>query len=60
MDNFEADLDNKLKRGTQIFKIFFFQVLNNHIPAKKKIVHFNNSFLMTKTLEKVIYTDLEI
>ena len=30
------------------------QVLNNHAPVKKKIVRFNNSPFMIKTLRKAI------
>ena len=36
------------------FQNIFIQVLNNDTPAKKKIVHFNNSPFMTKTLKKAI------
>ena len=36
------------------FQNIFIQVLSNHAPAKKKIVRFNNSPFMTKTLRKAI------
>ena len=59
MDNFKAELDNKLKSGVitaySNFQNIFIQVLNNHAPAKKKIVRFNNNPLMTKTLRKVMH-----
>ena len=58
MDNFKAELDNKLKSGVVTaysnFQNIFIQVLNNHAPAKKKIVRFINSPFMTKTLRKAI------
>ena len=58
MDNSKAELDNKLKSGVVTeysnFQKKFFQVLNNHAPAKKKIMLFNNSPFMTKTLRKAI------
>ena len=58
MDNFKAELDDKLKSGVVTeysnFQNIFIQVLNNHAPAKKKIVRFNNSPFMTKTLRKAI------
>ena len=56
MDNFKAELDDKLKSGVVTeysnFQSIFIQVLNNHAPAKKKIVPFNNNPFMTKTLRK--------
>ena len=59
MDNFKAELDDKLKSGVVTeysnFQNIFIQVLNNHAPAKKKIVRFNNNPLMTKTLRKVMH-----
>ena len=40
MDNFKAQLDNKLKSGTVTeysnFQKIFIQVINNHAPAEKK------------------------
>ena len=58
MDNFKAELDDKLKSGVVTeysnFQNIFIQVLNNHAPAKKKIVRFNNSPFMAKTLRKAI------
>ena len=58
MHNFKAGLDDKLKSGVVTeysnFQNIFIQVLNNHCPAKKKIVHLNNSPFMTKTLRKAI------
>ena len=44
MDNFKAELGDKLKSGTVTeysnFQNIFIQVLNNHAPAKKKICAF--------------------
>ena len=41
MDNFKAELDDKLKRSIVTeysnFQNIFIQVLNNHGPAKKKM-----------------------
>ena len=58
MDNFKAELDNKLKSGVVTaysnFQNIFIQVLNNHAPAKKKILLFNDNSFMTKTLRKAI------
>ena len=58
MDNFKAELDNKLKSGVVTecsnFQNIFIQVLNNHAPAKKTIVRFNNSPFMIKTFRKAI------
>ena len=69
MDNFKAELDDKLKSGVVTeysnFQNIFIQVLNNYAPAKnqvlnnyaqvkKKIVIFDNSPFMTKTLGKPI------
>ena len=57
MDNFKAELDDKLKSGVVTeysnFQNIFIQILNYHAPAKKN-VRFNNSFFMTKTLKKAI------
>ena len=54
MDNFKAELDDKLKSGVVTeysnFQNIFIQVLNNYAPAKKENVRFN----MTKTLRKAI------
>ena len=40
MDNFKAELDDRLKSGLVTeysnFKNIFIQVLNNHDPVKKK------------------------
>ena len=58
MDNFKAELDDKLKSGIvteyPIFQNIFIQVLNNHAPAKKKIVRFNKCRFMTKSLRRAI------
>ena len=58
LDNFKAELDDKLKGSIATensnFQNTFIQVLNNHASAKKKIVRFNNSPLMTKTLRKAV------
>ena len=58
MDNSKAELDNKLKSGVVTeysnFQKSFIQVLNNHSPAKKKIMLFNNSPFMTKNLRKAM------
>ena len=58
MDNFKAELDNKLKSGVVTeysnFQNIFIQVLNNHAPAKKKILLFSDNSFMTKTLRKAI------
>ena len=44
MDDFKAELDDKLESGTVTeysnFQNIFIQVLNNHAPAKKKICAF--------------------
>ena len=54
MDNFKAELDDKLKSDVVTEYSNFVQFLNNHAPAKKKNVLFNNSLFMTKTLRKAI------
>ena len=58
MDNFKAELDDELKSGVVTeysnFQNIFIQVFNNHATAKKKIVRFDNSPFMTKTLRKTI------
>ena len=58
LDNFKAELDDKLKSGVVTgysnFQNIFIQVLNNHAPAKKKILRFNNCPFMTKTLRKAV------
>ena len=58
MDNFKAELDDKLKSCIVTeysnFQKTFIQVLSYHAPAKKKNVRFNNSPFMTKTLRKAI------
>ena len=58
MGNFKVELDDELKNGIVTecshFQNIFIQVLNNHAPAKKKILRFNNSPLMTKTIRKAI------
>ena len=36
------------------FQSTFTRVLHSHVPIKKKILQFNNSLFMTKTLRKVI------
>ena len=56
IDNFKAELGDNLNSGIvreySNFQNIFIQVLNNHAPAKKKTVRFNNSSFMTKTLRK--------
>ena len=58
MEMFKADLDQNLKCTTSFeysdFQISFTQVLHNHALTKKKILRFNNSPFMTKTLRKAI------
>ena len=58
MEMFRADLDLNLKCRTGFkysdFQSTFTQVLDNHAPIKKKILWFNNSSIMTKTLRKAI------
>ena len=58
MGNFKVELDDKLKSGivTEYSNVqnIFIQVRNNHVPANKKIMRFNNSPFMTKTLRKAI------
>ena len=55
---FKADLDQNLKCTTSFeysdFQSTFTWVLHNHAPIKKKILCFNNSSFMTKTLKKAI------
>ena len=45
MNNFKAELDNKLTSGILTeysnFQKILIQILNNHAPPKKKIVPFN-------------------
>ena len=50
----KADLDQNLNCTTSTFSKHFHSVLQNHAPIKKKILQFNNSPFMTKTLKKVI------
>ena len=56
MDNFKAELEDKLKGGIETeysnFQNIFIEVLNNQAPAKKKNVRFNNKPFMIKTLRK--------
>ena len=56
MEMFKADLDLNLKCTTSFeysdFQTTFTRVLRNHAP--KKILRFNNSPFMTKTLRKAI------
>ena len=58
MEMFKADLDLNLKCTTGFeysdFQSTFTRVLHNHAPIKKKILRFNNSPFMTKTLRKAI------
>ena len=58
MDNFKAELEDKLKGGIETeysnFQNIFIEVLNNQAPAKKKNVRFNNKPFMIKTLRKAI------
>ena len=59
MDDFKAELDDKFESGIVTeysnFQNIFIQVLNNHAPAKKKIVPFNKSRFVTKSRLKNIY-----
>ena len=54
----KADLDQNLKYKTIFeysnFQSTFTRVLHNHAPINKKILWFNNSPFMTKTLTKAI------
>ena len=47
MDNFKAELDDKLKSGILTedsnFQNIFTKVLNNHAPVMQKVARFNNS-----------------
>ena len=56
MDNFKAELDDKLKSSIVTeysnFQNVFIQVLNYRAPAKEKIVSLNDSPFMTKILRK--------
>ena len=56
MDNFKAELDDKLKSSIVTeysnFQNVFIQVLNYRAPAKEKIVRLNDSPFMTKILRK--------
>ena len=58
MEMFKADLDLNLKRTTGFqysnFQSTFTRVLHDHAPIKKKILRFNNSPFMAKTLRKAI------
>ena len=58
MEMFRADLDQNLKFTTSFeysdFQSTFTRVLHNNAPIKKKILRFNNSPFMTKTLRKSI------
>ena len=58
MDNFKAELEDKLKGGIETeysnFQNIFIEVLNNQASAKKKNVRFNNKPFMIKTLRKAI------
>ena len=58
MEMFKADLDLNLKCTTGFeysdFQSTFTRVFLNHAPIKKKILRFNNSLFMTKTLRKAI------
>ena len=54
----KADLDENMKCPTSFeysdLQSIFTRVLHNHAPKKKKILWFNNSPFMTKTLRKAI------
>ena len=54
LEVFEADLDQNLKCTTSFeysdFQSIFTRVLHNHAPIKKKVIQFNKSSFMTKTL----------
>ena len=58
MEIFKADLDQNLKCATSFeysdFRRTLTRVLHNHALIKKKILRFNNSRFMTKTLRKAI------
>ena len=56
MGYFKAELDDKLNSGIEYsnFQSIFIQVFNNNAPAMQKIVHFNNSSLMTKILRRTV------
>ena len=58
MEMFKADLDLNLKCTTGFeysdFQSTFTRVHHNHAPIKKRILRFNNSPFMTKTLRKAI------
>ena len=58
IEMFKADLDQNLKCVTSFeysdFQNTFTRVLHNHAPIKKKILRFNNTPFMTKTLRKAI------
>ena len=58
MEMFKADLDQNLKCTTSFeysdFQISFTRVLHNHALTKKKILRFNKSPFITKTLRKAI------
>ena len=62
MNNFKAELDDKLKSCMiteySNFQNISTQVLNNHAPTMKKIVRFNNSPFMIKTLKKGYYAQI--
>ena len=58
MDNFKAELEDKLKGGIETeysnFQNIFIEVLNNQAPTEKKNVRFNNKPFMIKTLRTAI------
>ena len=58
MERFKADLDQNLKCTTSFeysdFQSAFTWVLHYHAPIKNKILRFNNTPSMTKTLRKAI------
>ena len=58
MEMFKEDLDQNLKCTTSFeysdFRSIFNWILQNHAPIKKRILRFNNSPFMTKTLRKPI------
>ena len=55
---FKADLDQNLKCANSFeysdFQSIFTRVLHKHARIKKKVLRFNNSSFMTKTLRKAI------
>ena len=58
MKNFKAELDKDLENNTSFeysqFQNTFIRVIHKIAPLKKKILRFNKSPFMTKTLRKTI------